>query len=91
MKSKRKTSKRKGALQLLDEMYIPAKIMLAASLAASLIIPLAVLSVCLIVGGGDELWYGGDASQIAEAALGGVAVSIGGATLLDIAHKRDGG
>ena len=90
MKSKRKTGRRKGALRLLDEMYIPAKIMLATSLAASVLIPLSALSLCLILGHGDELWYASDPSVITEAVLGGVTVSIGGAALLDVAHKSDG-
>ena len=70
-------------------MYIPAKIMLAASLAASVLIPLSVLALCLIFGRGAEAWYNGEPSVITEAMLGGVAVSIGGAALLDIAHKSD--
>ena len=81
----------KGPLQLLDEMYIYAKIMLAASLSASVLIPLAVLAICLICGGGGELWYAGDPSIVAETIIGGVIVSIGGAILLDVAHKKDRG
>lgn len=89
MKKDKKRSERKGALRLLDEMYIPAKIMLAASLAASVLIPLAALSLCLILGRGDEFWYAGEPTKAIEAMLGGVAVSMGGAALLDIAHKSD--
>lgn len=89
MKKDKKSGERKGALRLLDEMYIPAKIMLAASLAASVLIPLSVLALCLIIGKGDQLWYAGDPTIVAEAVLGSVAVSIGGAALLDVANKKD--
>lgn len=89
MKKDKKKSELKGPLRLLDEMYINAKIMLVATLCAAILIPLSVLSVCLIRDEGGELWYGGEPERVTEVILASAAVGIGGSLLLDIAHKKD--
>ena len=87
---KRSKKEIKGPLRLLDEMYINAMILLAISLALSLLVPLSALAVTLICGRGAETWYGGEVEEVIEVILASVTVSIGGSLLLDVAHKKDG-